>query len=315
MKKLIVIGHKNPDTDSIVSAFAFSQLAKLKPSLFPWFSEFKLEPARSGELNRETKFIFQRFQTNPPAIKKRIDKKNVFLVDHNETSQSPDGWEKAIIFGFLDHHSIGDIKTSFPPFCHVEPIGSTATIIAKMFLNNKVPLKRKMAGLLLAAIISDTLKFTSPTTTREDRKIAKSLAKISKVDIKKLAEEMFQAKSDITGLSLAKIVGQDYKEFQSGGKIFGISVWETTNPRQIEEKQKNIISALKDLKEKNKLDLMFFSLVDILKNESRMFILGEEEKLVAEKAFRKKAKENLLFLPGVVSRKKQMAPLIKKALE
>ncbi len=314
MKKVIIIGHKSPDTDSVVSAFALTELIKKRPSLFPWLSGFNPEPARAGILNKETKFVFQNFKVTPPSLKKNIRKKNVFFVDHNENGQSPDGWEEANILGFMDHHSLG-IKTSSPIFCHVEPVGSTATIIAKMFIKEGLPLNKNIAGLLLSAILSDTLKFTSPTATKEDKKIAKLLEKISRSDIENLTKKMFQAKSDIKGISVPQLVSQDYKEFKAGKMNFGISVWETTDPSQIEEKKKQIFSALRNLKKEKKLDLMFFALVDILEKKSKIFVLGKEEKLVLESAFRKKIDNDLLSLPGVVSRKKQMVPPIREVIE
>ena len=315
MKTLIIIGHKNPDTDSVVAAFALAKLLNKAPKLLPWFSDFKIKPARAGSLNKETKFVFDYFKESPPLLIKNIKNKNVFLVDHNEYCQAVDGIEKADVLGIIDHHSLGGIETASPVFYYAEPIGSTSAIISKMFLKNNISLDKKTAGLLLAAILSDTLKFTSPTATSEDKKIAGILAKISKESIGKLSKKMFEAKSDITGVSAQKLVSQDYKEFKVKKTSFGLGVWETANPAQVEKMKERIFSALGRLKEKQKMDLMFFALVDILKNSAKIFLLGEKEKLTAEKAFKKKAERDFLFLPGVVSRKKQMVPPLKNFLQ
>jgi manganese-dependent inorganic pyrophosphatase len=314
MKTLIVIGHKNPDTDSIAAAFALAELLNRKPKCLFWFSNFKAEAGRAGSLNKETEFVFDYFQAEIPCLIKNIGRKNVFLVDHNEPGQSPAGIEKANVLGVIDHHSLGGLTTASSVFYHAEPVGSTSAIVAKMFLKNKVALDKKTAGLLLAAILSDTLQFTSPTATSEDKKTAEILAGIAKERMGELSKKMFKAKSDIEGISIQKLISQDYKEFQVGKTIFGFGVWETADPSQIEAVKERIFSALARFKKKQGTDLMFFALVDILEKKSKIFLLGEEEKLTAEKAFRKKVDGDFLFLPGVVSRKKQMVPHLKKFL-
>jgi len=315
MKSIIVIGHKNPDTDSIVSALVFTDfLKKVKKSILG-FSDFKIKPARAGSLNKETKFVLDYFKQKTPVLVNNLKNKDVILVDHGEFSQSAKGVERANIVGVLDHHKLGGIESALPIFYRSEPIGSTSTLIAKMFLENNLSFDKKTAGLLLAAILSDTFKLTSPTTTNEDKEIVKILAKASKENMNKLAQKMFQAKSNIEGISMDELVSMDYKEYEGGGISFGIGLYETTHPQKIKEKKEEILSALKRLKKKRKVKLMFFAVVDILKKNSEMFLLGEEEKLTAQKAFKKKAKGNLLFLSCVSSRKKQMIPLVVSFLE
>lgn len=308
MKSIIVIGHKNPDTDSIVSALVFANFLKKVKKPILGFSGFKVKSARAGFLNKETKFVFNYFKQKPPVLINNLKNKDVVLVDHGEFDQSAKGIEQANIVGVLDHHKLGGIKSILPVFYRSEPVGSTSTIIARMFLENNLSFDKKTAGLLLAAILSDTLKFTSPTTTNEDKEIARILAKISKEDINKLAQKIFEAKSDVKGVSMGELVSRDYKEYKDGKISFGIGVYETVCPQKIKEKEEEIYSALKKLKKKRKVKLMFFAVVDILKKNSEIFLLEEKEKIVAEKIFKKKAKGNLLFLSGVVSRKKQMVP-------
>ncbi len=314
MKTLFIIGHKNPDTDCIVSAFVLAELLKKKPGTIPWFSDFIIKPGRAGSLNKETKFVFKYFKLSPPLLIKSVKNKNVFLVDHNGYNQAISGIKEANVLGVMDHHNLEGLETAFPIFYYAEPIGSTSAIIAKTFLENHINLNKKIAGLLLAAVLSDTLKLTSPTTTLEDKKVAKILAGISKENIEKLSQKMFRAKSDIRGVSFQELVSKDYKEYEVKGTSLGFGVWETTSAVQLEKKKKQLFSAMEESKKKRKMDLMFFALVDILKKNSLVFLLGGKEKSIAEKAFNKKAEGNFLFLPGVVSRKKQMIPPLKNFL-
>jgi len=314
-KEIIIIGHKNPDPDSIVAPLVLAIFLKNIKKPILGFSDFNTKIARAGHLNKEAEFVLHYFKQKKPSLIKSIANKNVFLVDHGDYEQAADGVEKAEIVGVLDHHKLGGIKTITPIFYRAEPLGSTSTILAKMFFENNLSISKKAAGLLLAAIISDTLKFTSPTTTDEDKKIAQILAKISKENIDKLSEKMFKAKSDISNISPYDLVAMDYKEFKASRVNFAIGVHETTNTEQIEKIKEKIFQALKRLKKKRKMTLLFFATINILEKNSTLFLIGEKEKVVAEKVFGNKAKENLLFLPDVVSRKKQILPPLIKFLE
>lgn len=315
MKTIIIIGHQNPDTDSIVAPLALAVFFKKIKKPFLGFSDFKTKVVRAGNLNKETKFILNYFQKKKPPLIKSLAKKNVFLIDHGDYEQAAEGIRRANIVGILDHHKLGGIKTALPIFYRAEPIGSSSTIIAKMFFENNLSLDKKIAGLLLAGIISDTLEFASPTTTQEDKETAKILAKISEEKIDKLSKKMFEAKSDISGISLDKLVAADYKEFKAGRIDFAIGVHETTSPEKLMEIKEKLFSALKRSKKKRKMDLTFFALIDILKKNSTLFVLGEKEKDVAQGVFKKKAKDNLIFLSDIVSRKKQILPPILKFFE
>jgi manganese-dependent inorganic pyrophosphatase len=315
MKEIIIIGHKNPDTDSIVAPLALAEFLKKVKKPFSGFSAFKIKVVRAGNLNKETKFVLNYFQEKKPPLIKSLVKKNVFLIDHGDYEQAARGIRKANIIGILDHHKLGGIKTQTPIFYRAEPIGSSSTIVAKMFFENNLTLSKKTTGLLLTGIISDTLKFTSPTTTKEDREIAKVLAKLSKENVDELARKMFEAKSDISGISAEELLTTDYKEFKADKADFAIGVHETTHPKKVLALKEELFSALRKLKKKKKMDLLFFALIDILKKNSTLFLLGEKEKEIAQKLFKRKAKAHLIFLPGIVSRKKQILPPIIKFLE
>ncbi len=300
--KTIIIGHKNPDTDSIVSAIALAEFCKGS------------EAMRAGELNNETKFVLNKFGAMvPKLLKKTKGGESFVLVDHNETSQTVDGLKISQVEKIIDHHKAA-IETEKPLFMRVEPIGSTASLIAKMRNQAGKKIPAKIAKLLLAGILSDTLNLTSPTTTDEDRKIVKDLNKIAKLDIKKFVQEMFKAKSSLEGISIREIINQDYKEFEMGKNRVGIGVWETTDPESVNVKKKEIFNALVKKKTEDRLDYIFFLAVDIIKQISFMYIVGENEQALAEKVFRGKTQNEILVLENIVSRKKQVVPPLTEAL-
>ena len=305
--KIIVIGHISPDLDSIVSAIILAEFLNKKEK------KNNYEAKSAGKLNQETNYILNYFGYKKPQRIKDLSHKKVFLVDHGEYEQSLSGIEKAEIVGVVDHHKMGGLKTALPIFYRSEALGSTSTILSKMFFENKIALTKKQAGMLLSGIISDTLNFTSPTSTLEDKRIAQALAKIAKENIKELADKILEIKSDISGISMAGLVKRDYKEFKAGKIKFAIGVFETINPRKINKEK--VFNSLKKTKNKEKIDLLFFGLVDIIKKNTELFLAGEEEKEVAEKSFSQKSSNNVLFLEGVLSRKKQILPPLAKFLE
>jgi len=303
---IYLVSHKNPDTDSIVSSLVMEYFLKR--------SGQKVEVCRIGDINKETAFVLNYLKEKVPALIKSVAGKKIFLIDHNEIEHGGKGMEKAEIIGILDHHRLGGIETTFPIFSRTEPLGSTSSLVFKIFKEKGIVLSRKQAALLLAGVISDTLKFISPTTTIEDKKIAKELEKISGENINKLAAGMFKVRFDISGINLKDLLIKDYKEFKLGNIVVGIAAWETPSPQEIIEKKSEIIKELKKMKKQRRVDLIYFGTLDILKRECNLVVIGEEEKKAAEKAFGKKEKENMIYLPGVISRKKQIIPKFAKVL-
>ena len=303
---IYIIGHKNPDTDSIVSAMVMAD----------YFNKLgqKAKPARAGKINKETEFVLKLANAKPPSLVKSLSDKQVFLVDHNEFSQAGEGIERAEIIGAIDHHKLGGIKNDKPIYFRIEPLGSTSALIFKLFEENNFKLSRNQAFILLCAIISDTLKFNSPTTTNQDIEIAKELAGICIQNINNLADAMFKAKSEISGIKLQDLILLDYKKFNEQGTEFGIGVCETVMPETIIAKKQEILELLLQIKKQKKLGLIFFAVVDIIKQQTHLFIASEQEKIIAEKGFQKKTQESVMILPGIVSRKKQIAPAIINAL-
>ena len=304
MSKIIIIGHKNPDTDSIVSSVIAQDLfAKEFPGAI-------VEAFRAGEANNETKFVFKTFGIElPKMIKKFSGKEEVVLVDFNEASQAISGLNFSQVMKIVDHHKVS-ILTESPISLRTEPVGSTSSLLAKMYLEAGKKISGKIAKLMLAGILSDTLNLTSPTTTTWDKKIVKDLNKIAKLDLKKFVANLFVAKSSLAGISLDTIVSQDYKLFEIGKSKIGIGTWETTNPESVNAKKTDLMKLLSSKKEKEGLDFILFMIVDILKQNCVLYAISEKEKEFVEKVFKSKVNDGETILQGIVSRKKQIVPPI-----
>ncbi|HPY96493.1 MAG TPA: putative manganese-dependent inorganic diphosphatase [Candidatus Cloacimonadota bacterium] len=240
-------------------------------------------------------------------------KKKVILVDHNEKSQTVEGIEEAEILEIIDHHRYGDIQTAYPIHCKLEPVGSTATIIANIFFENAIRPSRSIAGLLCAAIISDTMNFKSPTTVYKDRMTAEKLAEINGINIEEFATKMIQEGSSIVGKTAKEIIHEDYKEFQLGTHKFAISQIKTMDIHCVDSIEKEIFDYMNELAEEKKYDLVMLVITDIIQEGSLALITGERYDLI-EKAFNVEVKNNRVFLPGLVSRKKQIIPEISSIL-
>lgn len=310
MSMIKVVGHLAPDTDASTSAVVFA-----------WFlnnyKNVQAQPYINGKLNREAEFVFQKFGFDIPEQIGELDENDrVIVVDTNNMDELPKSIAQAELIQIVDHHKLfGELKTKKPINVTIWPLASTCSVIWKLTkLENEVNLPKNIAGLMLAGILSDTLKFTSPTTTNVDKKIAEELANLAEIDIDSLAEEMFSAKSDLTGFSAKDILLSDSKIFEMGDKKVRISVLETTKPENALKMKTEIEAAATQLKEEENLDYLFFAAVDILNTSATMLTVTDEEKQIAVKAFGKEFENDLLVLPGVVSRKKQLAPKLESVL-
>lgn len=300
MDKIVVIGHKNPDTDSIISAIAGAEY--LRNALGK-----EAKAYRAGVLNNETKFILEKWGAETPNEFDSAEAQSICLVDHNEVAQVAEGMDYTKVDYIFDHHKMA-VTTEKPLFVRIEPIGSTSSLLAKMFFEKEVAPSESTAKLLLSGILSDTLNFTSPTTTEEDKELAKRLNEIAKLDIESYVAQMFKAKSSLEGISTEEITTMDYKEFEMGSKKVGVGTWETTLPDTVNERKEEIFEILAKRKEVEKLDYIYFMVVDIIGGNCQLYIIGEEEKTLAEKVFKGQVENGMMFLPGVVSRKKQIVP-------
>ncbi len=308
MEKVLVLGHKNPDTDSICSAIAY---ANLKSEL-----GMNVEPVRLGEINGETKYALDYFQVNVPRFVQRVSDEvsQVILVDHNERQQSADDIDQVRILEVIDHHRIANFQTSDPLLYRAEPVGCTATILNKLYKENGVKIKKEIAGLMLSALISDSLLFKSPTCTEQDIAAARELAGIAGVDPEKYGLEMLKAGADLSDKTVEQLISLDAKEFEMGNYKVVVAQVNAVDTNDVLTRQKDIEAALnKDIADRN-LDLFFFVVTDILTNDSVGLALGKKTEAV-EKAFNVQLDNNTALLKGVVSRKKQIIPVLTDTLK
>lgn len=302
MEKLLVFGHKSPDTDSITSSIAMAFLqTKLGKTAIPY---------RLGNVSKETQFALDYFKVGAPELLENIEEgSDVILVDHNEPAQSADGIEKANIKMVVDHHRISGFNTADPLYYYAEPVGCTATILYKLFRTNNVEIPPYIAGLMLSAIISDTLLFKSPTCTTEDKVTAEALAKKADVNIEKYGLALLKAGTDLSGFTAEQLVNLDAKKVTLADKINAkISQVNTADIDEVMVRKTEIEAALQKDMENLGLDFVFFLITDIINSNSQVITFGNNA--LVEKSYSVKVENNTAFLPGVVSRKKQVIPVL-----
>ena len=297
-KRIYVVGHLNPDTDSICSAIAYAHFLRAR-------HKHHVIPARAGSLNSETKFVLKKFKEKTPQLLKDATNKNIIILDHNEIHQAVKNIRDANILEIIDHHRIGDVETIHPIPFENEPRGATASIIADRFSWFRIPISRKYAGLILSAILSDTLLLKSPTTTPKDRTWARKLAKIARVNIQKYGREMLEAGCDIQNHSVNKLILTDFKTYQAHGHKVGIAQIPVIGFKDIMKRKTKLLQELARLKKKGNYHSLFALVTDVLQANSYLFYEAQEQEV--KKKFRKKVVEpGVMFLPKVVSRKKQV---------
>ena len=298
---LLVFGHKSPDTDSICSSLA---MTNLKKSL-----GVDAVACCLGELRKEAEFVLNYFGVEAP---KRIDSVKegdlCCLVDHNEFGQSVDGLENATIVEIVDHHKLGGITTSTPLTMTLKPWGCTNTILYFMYKENNVEIPKAIAGLMLSAILSDTLIFRSPTTTEFDIEAGKALAEIAGVDYEKYGMEMFKAGTSLDGYSVEEIVNMDFKAFDMGGKKVGIGQVMTLDIDAVMEKKDDFLNYINN----TDFDMLYLAVTDIIKEGSYLIYKSPDE--IVSKAFNVDADQGV-FVEGLVSRKKQIVPNLTPEVE
>ena len=298
--KNISIGHKNPDADSVLSAILISRFGKKIFGL-------DIEAVVANSINNETKFVLDLLKLKKPKLLKRIKNENVILVDTTEPKQIIEGLTEDNLIAIIDHHNLGGLKSSKPIYTRIEPLGCTASIIYKILKEKNIKIDKISAVLMIACIVSDTLDLNSPTTTKEDKQILKELNKIAKLDIQKFVQELFTAKSNLKGISISDMISKDYKQFEMGKYKVGIGVWETTDPDSVNLQKDKTILALIKKKKIEKMNYMFFAVIDIIKNNSYLYVIGNKEEELAKNVFGI-AKDSIVFSKGIVSRKKQLVP-------
>lgn len=303
MEKVLVFGHKNPDTDTITSAIAYAELKKALG--------VNAEAIRLGEMNDETLFALDTFKVSAPRLVTEVatEASHVILVDHNERQQSANDIDAVTVTEVIDHHRIANFETSDPVYYRAEPVGCTATILNKLYKEHGVAIKPEIAGLMLSAIISDSLLFKSPTCTEQDVIAARELAEIAGVDANVYGLEMLKAGADLSKKSVPELIALDAKEFTMGTLNVEIAQVNTVDTAEVLLRQEELETAINEVILAKGLDLFVFIVTDILTNNSVGLVLGKEANLV-ERAYGLEATNNLVYLEGVVSRKKQVVPVL-----
>jgi len=296
-----VFGHKKPDTDSVASAIS---MANLQSNIGNYSESFIL-----GEVNRETEFALKSFDIKKPQLIEKVNKNdNVIMVDSNEFTQSVEGIEDANIKMIVDHHRL-NLQTNNPVFCMAEPVGCTSTILYKLYKQNDIDIKPEMAGIMLSAIISDTLLFKSPTCTEQDEFIASKLSDIAGVDMYDYGYRLLKAGTNLEGYTAKQIINIDAKVFEKNNIKINISQVNSADVESVLSKQKELEQAIENEILLNKIDCYIFLVTDILNASSRALVLGNRRDIF-EKAYNTKLCNNTAILEGVVSRKKQVLPKI-----
>ncbi|MEK3711868.1 manganese-dependent inorganic pyrophosphatase [Bacillus sp. FSL K6-1005] len=307
MEKILIFGHQNPDTDTICSAIAY---ADLKNKL-----GFNAEPVRLGQVNGETQYALDYFkQESPRLVETAANEVNgVILVDHNERQQSIKDIEDVQVLEVIDHHRIANFETAEPLYYRAEPVGCTATILNKMYKENNVTIEKEIAGLMLSAIISDSLLFKSPTCTDQDVAAAKELAEIAGVDAEEYGLNMLKAGADLSKKTVEELISLDAKEFTLGSKKVEIAQVNTVDIEDVRKRQAELEAVISKVVAEKNLDLFLLVITDILENDSLALAIGNEANKV-EKAFNVTLENNTALLKGVVSRKKQVVPVLTDAI-
>jgi manganese-dependent inorganic pyrophosphatase len=300
-----IYGHKNPDSDSVCAAIA---LADLKSKI-----GVEAVPAVQGDLNPESNFILEKFGVSAPEIISSGAGKQVILVDHSDLAQTLDDLKDAELLGIVDHHKLGDVTTTNPLECWIWPVGCTCTVLKAMYGFFGVEIPKSIAGIMLCAILSDTVIFKSATCTDQDKEAADALAKIAgESDLAALGMEMFKVKSAVEGTPARELVLRDYKDFDMSGNKVGIGQLEVVDLSILDGIKPELAEDIKALKTEGGRHSVFLLLTDIMKEGSEMLIASDDESVV-QKAFGTAPEGGKVWLEGVMSRKKQVVPNFEKA--
>ncbi|MVN87785.1 manganese-dependent inorganic pyrophosphatase [Deinococcus sp. HMF7620] len=305
---LAVFGHLNPDTDAITAALVYARLLTRQ--------DIEAQAYRLGDLNFETAFVLREAGVEaPPLLETLPSGTAVALVDHNESAQSLPNLSELTVTRVVDHHKLGDLSTAQPPYLRFEPVGSTGTILLKLFREAGLAVEPLEARLMLSAILSDTLHFRSPTTTADDQEAVAFLAPVAGIeDVTAYALAMFAAKSDLGDTPAETLLRMDYKVFPFGEvtapQQWGLGVIETTNPGYVFGRQAELLAAMDAVKAEDRLNGVLLSVVDILNETNRTLVLSATEDKVLREVFGAAVSGQVADLGARISRKKQLVPAL-----
>lgn len=301
MSKILVFGHQNPDTDAIGAAISFAYLQKELGK--------DTEAVALGAPSEETQYALDYFNVDAPRIVESAagETTQVMLVDHNEFQQSISDIAELNILAVVDHHRIANFETADPLYYRAEPVGCTSTIVLKLFKENNVTIPKQIAGMMVSAIISDTLLFKSPTCTQEDIDAANELADIAEINLDGYGLDMLKAGTNLSDKSAETLLDLDAKSFPMGTKNVRIAQVNTVDLNEVLDRQDELEAAMKSESAANGYDLFILIITNILNSDSELLVIGDSLDKV-EAAFNVTLENNRVFLNGVVSRKKQVVP-------
>lgn len=301
MEKIYVIGHKSPDLDSVASAITYANYKNKATNTENYV------PVVAGEINQITKYVLEKYGFQAPEILTKAKDKKLILVDHNEESQIVDDGKEAEIIEVLDHHKV-NFSCGNPIEITVKPWGASNSIIYKKYRENNIEISKNLAGLMLSAILDDTVITKSPTCTDIDKVIIAELSGLAEIaDWQNYGMEMFKVKASVAKFSADEIIKMDYKDFEFGVGKFGIGQIETVDLNEFDEREADLLSAIKTLKEKENYHSVLLIITDIINEGSRVLAITDDQEK-CEKALGEKIKNNKTYVKGLMSRKKQVTP-------
>ena len=302
-----VVGHSNPDTDSVTSAIAYANFLSATGIDAKACMQISAE-----NLNPESKVVLEKFGLAAPEEITDAAGKDVALVDFSDVAQAPANIGDANIVAVVDHHKIGDIVTGSPIFFYAKPVGCTGTVLLEMYKANNIDLPKDIAGGMLCAILSDTVNFKSPTCTDADKAAVAELLEITGVsDQDALFMEMLKAKSSVAGVPAKDLVFRDYKDFDMNGKKVGIGQIELATLDQVADIRDNLYKAVEEVKADGRHTVLFM-LTDVVKEGTDLMVVSDDPALI-ENTFNGKIEGQSMWVDGMMSRKKQTVPPLQEA--
>lgn len=301
MEKIYIIGHKSPDLDSVAGAISYAALKNKIENTDIYV------PAILGGINKETEYILNKLKFEIPVKLTSAAGKNLILVDHNEFSQSADGVESSEILEILDHHKV-DFKYSKPILINIKPVGSSCSIIASLYKEKNIEIDANIAELMLSAILVDTIIMKSPTGTEFDQDVIILLSQKAGIkDWLSFGMDIFKIRSSVSELSALEIIKSDFKDFNfKQGKI-GIGQVETVDLKEFAKKEDELITEINNVKKSEKYHSVVLFITDII-NEGSLFLVSSDDVNKIEQALENKLDVDRVYIKGIVSRKKQVAP-------
>ena len=304
---ICVVGHSNPDTDSVTAAIAYANFLNATGADAKACMQISAE-----NLNPESKVVLEKFGLAAPEEITDAAGKDVALVDFSDVAQAPANIGDANVVGIVDHHKIGDIVTNSPIFFYAKPVGCTGTVLLEMYKSNNIDLPKDIAGGMLCAILSDTVNFKSPTCTDADKAAVAELLEITGVtDQDALFMEMLKAKSSVEGVSMKDLIFRDYKDFDMNGKKVGIGQIELATLDQVADIRDGLYKAVEEVKADGRHSVLFM-LTDVVKEGTDLMVVSDDPAVI-EGAFSGKIEGQSMWVDGMMSRKKQVVPSLQDA--